>query len=158
MAFQRYLAEEVAIDHADGLYSRREALRRLALLGLGVPAASALLAACGGDEPVSSTTTGAGQAATPPNPAVETEEVTFPGPQGRTLRGAWAAADQPHGAVLVIHENRGLNDHIRSVAGRLAASGYSALAIDLLSAARPRPWPRSPAPPRSGSWPTCAPA
>jgi carboxymethylenebutenolidase len=65
---------------------------------------------------------------------VETEEVTFPGPRGRTLRGAWAAADQPRGAVLVIHENRGLNDHIRSVAGRLAASGYSALAIDLLSA------------------------
>jgi hypothetical protein len=28
MAFLRYLAEEVAIDHADGLYSRREALRR----------------------------------------------------------------------------------------------------------------------------------
>jgi carboxymethylenebutenolidase len=35
--------------------------------------------------------------------------------------------------VLVIHENRGLTDHIRSVAGRLAASGYSALGIDLLS-------------------------
>jgi carboxymethylenebutenolidase len=35
--------------------------------------------------------------------------------------------------VLVIHENRGLTDHIRSVAGRFAASGYSALAIDLLS-------------------------
>jgi carboxymethylenebutenolidase len=35
--------------------------------------------------------------------------------------------------VLVVHENRGLTDHIRSVAGRLAASGYSALAIDLLS-------------------------
>jgi len=33
----------------------------------------------------------------------------------------------------VIHENRGLNDHIRSVAGRFAASGFSALAIDLLS-------------------------
>ena len=33
----------------------------------------------------------------------------------------------------MIHENRGLNDSIRSVAGRLAASGYSALAIDLLS-------------------------
>ena len=38
-AFQRYLAEEVAIDHADGMISRREALRRLGLLGLGVPAA-----------------------------------------------------------------------------------------------------------------------
>ena len=93
MAFQQYLAEEVAIDHADGLYSRREALRRLTLLGVGVPAASALLAACGGDgEPVSSTTTGAGQAATPPTPAVETEEISFPGPEGRTVRGAWAAA------------------------------------------------------------------
>src|SRR5215212_6885504 len=135
MAFQQYLAEEVAIDHADGVLSRREALRRLGLLGVGVPAASALLAACGGDgEPVSSTTTGAGEAATPPTRAVETEEITFPGPEGRTLRGAWAASGQPRGAVLVIHENRGLNNHIRSVAGRLAADGYSALAIDLLSA------------------------
>jgi len=35
--------------------------------------------------------------------------------------------------MLVIHENRGLNDHIRSVASRLAADGYASLAIDLLS-------------------------
>jgi carboxymethylenebutenolidase len=35
--------------------------------------------------------------------------------------------------VLVVHENRGLNDSIRAIAGRLAGSGYSALAIDLLS-------------------------
>jgi carboxymethylenebutenolidase len=34
---------------------------------------------------------------------------------------------------LVIHENKGLNDWVRSVAGRLAGAGYSALAIDLLS-------------------------
>ncbi len=47
--------------------------------------------------------------------------------------GAWAAAARPRGGVLVIHENRGLNDSIRTIAGRLAASGYSALAIDLLS-------------------------
>jgi carboxymethylenebutenolidase len=133
MAFRRYLAEEVAIDHADGAFSRREALRRLALLGLGVPAASTLLAACGGGdgEPAPAAPSGA---ASPPRPAVATQGVTFPGPQGRTLQGAWAPAAQPRGAVLVIHENRGLNDHIRSVAGRLAASGYSALAVDLLSA------------------------
>jgi carboxymethylenebutenolidase len=135
MAFQQYLAEEVAIDHADGVLSRREALRRLALLGLGVPAASALLAACGGDgdgggEPAPGTTA----EAAPAGPAVATEAVSFPGPEGRTVQGAWAAADQPEGAVLVVHENRGLNDHIRSVAGRLAASGYAALAVDLLSA------------------------
>ena len=35
--------------------------------------------------------------------------------------------------MLVIHENKGLNDWVRSVAGRLAGIGYSALAIDLLS-------------------------
>ena len=35
--------------------------------------------------------------------------------------------------MLVIHENRGLTDHIRNVAGRFAASGFSALALDLLS-------------------------
>ena len=65
--------------------------------------------------------------------AVATEPITFAGPDGRTLLGAWAAATKPRGGVLVVHENRGLNDHIRSVAGRLAGDGYSALAIDLLS-------------------------
>jgi carboxymethylenebutenolidase len=36
-------------------------------------------------------------------------------------------------AVVVIHENRGLNDHIRDVARRLAKEGYVALAPDYLS-------------------------
>ena len=35
--------------------------------------------------------------------------------------------------MLVIHENRGLTEHIRSIPPRLAADGYTALAIDLLS-------------------------
>jgi carboxymethylenebutenolidase len=35
--------------------------------------------------------------------------------------------------MLVIHENRGLTDHIRSVASRLAGDGYTSLAVDLLS-------------------------
>jgi carboxymethylenebutenolidase len=135
---QRYLAEEVAVDHADGIISRREAVRRLSLLGLSAAAASSLLAACGGSDdgtaarpnPSAPPATGSapGQAS-----AVPTQPITFAGPEGRTLQAAWAAARQPRGAVLVIHENRGLNDHIRSVAGRLAGSGYSALAIDLLS-------------------------
>ena len=42
--YQRYLAEEIAEDHADGLVSRREALRRLGLLGLTGAAAASLLA------------------------------------------------------------------------------------------------------------------
>ena len=42
---QRYLAEEVAEDHADGIITRREAMRRLGLLGVGGAVASTMLAA-----------------------------------------------------------------------------------------------------------------
>jgi carboxymethylenebutenolidase len=137
---QRYLAEEIAEDHADGLVSRREALRRLGLLGLGTAAAASLIAGVVADEARARmrVTSGAGVATDASAPNVETaarptREIVFRGPGGRKLMGAWAAAARPRGGVLVIHENRGLNDSIRSVAGRFAASGYSALAIDLLS-------------------------
>jgi carboxymethylenebutenolidase len=46
-ALQRYLAEEIATDHVDGLLTRREAMRRLGLLGLTTTAAAALMASCG---------------------------------------------------------------------------------------------------------------
>jgi carboxymethylenebutenolidase len=134
---QRYLAEEIAEDHADGLVSRREALRRLGLLGLGGAAAASLLAAAVADQ---AKALAGKKAATEPQAveaeaaALATREITFRGPGGRKLMGAWGAARRPRGGVLVIHENRGLNDSIRAIAGRLAASGYSALAIDLLSA------------------------
>ena len=35
--------------------------------------------------------------------------------------------------VMVIHENRGLNEHIRDVARRVALAGYRAVAVDFLS-------------------------
>lgn len=132
VALERYLQEEVALDHADGYLSRREALRRLAYLGLAAPAAVSLLAACARDEdaPKPAKTPGASPAG--PEPA-ETKDITFAGPGGRDTLGTFAAATDPKGAVLVIHENRGLTDHIKSVAGRLATSGFSALAVDLLS-------------------------
>jgi carboxymethylenebutenolidase len=136
---QRYLAEEIAEDHADGLVSRREALRRLGLLGLGGAAAASLLAGCLANEAkarvrVPSGAGSAGPGAADADVAARpTREIVFRGPGGRKLMGAWAAAARPRGGVLVIHENRGLNDSIRTIAGRLAASGYSALAIDLLS-------------------------
>ena len=38
-------------------------------------------------------------------------------------------------AVLVVHENRGLNDHTRDVARRVALAGYRAVAVDFLSLA-----------------------
>ena len=133
---QRYLAEEVAEDHADGLISRREALRRLGLLGLGGATAASLLggflaeAAKARLRAPASRVPAAVDVLVAANP---TREIVFRGPGGRKLMGAWASAAKPRGGVLVIHENRGLNDSIRTIAGRLAGSGYSALAIDLLS-------------------------
>jgi carboxymethylenebutenolidase len=137
---QRYIAEEIATDHVDGLLSRREALRRLALLGVGTAAATALIAACGeskkptANAPVTSSAP-ATSSAKPPgmDKALATSPITWAGPQGE-LQAAWAEAPTPRGGVLVIHENKGLNDWVRSVAGRFAGIGYSALAIDLLSA------------------------
>ena len=133
--FSGYLTTEVVEDYSDGVINRREALRRLGLLGVSVAVAVPLLAACSTPEP---TVNGGASSAPPPSPAgppaLPTEAITFAGAESRTLQAAWAPAADPRGAVLVVHENRGLTDHIRSVAGRLAASGYSALAIDLLSA------------------------
>ena len=131
---ERYLAEEIALDHADGHVSRRDALHRLGLMGVGAAVATAMLSACSNDKPPPAAPPGP---AAPPAPAaaggVTPEAITFAGPEGRTLQGAWAAAPQPKGAVLVIHENRGLTAHHRALTGRFAAVGYSALAIDLLS-------------------------
>jgi len=135
-----YLTEEVVEDYSDGLINRREALRQLGLLGVGAAIAGPMLAACGSPErpdgpppqngaAPSSAPVGSAPAGPSPLPS---SPITFAGPRGR-LQGAWAPAADPRGSVLVVHENRGLTDHIRSVAGRLAASGYSALAIDLLS-------------------------
>jgi carboxymethylenebutenolidase len=140
---QRYIAEEIATDHADGLLTRREAMRRLALLGLSSTAAATLVAACARprdstdslpDSPTSASPATNPTSAQPPGMAgaLTASPVTWPGPAGQ-LQGAWAQAVDPKGAVLVIHENKGLTDWVRSVAGRLAGAGYSALAIDLLS-------------------------
>ncbi|SBS70906.1 Dienelactone hydrolase [uncultured Mycobacterium sp.] len=137
---QRYIAEEIATDHVDGLLNRREALRRLALLGVSTAAASALIAACATDKRTTASSSpspspSAPTSASPPPGmagALATTPITWAGPRGQ-LQGSWAQAATPRGAVLVIHENKGLNDWVRTVAGRLAGIGYSALAIDLLS-------------------------
>jgi carboxymethylenebutenolidase len=135
VSLEDYLAEEVALDFSDGFITRREALRRLGLMGLSTVAATTLLAACAKRGTGGTTATPSASTGPDPGPAgaVPAEAVNFPGPNGNLL-AAWAPArGEAKGAVLVIHENKGLTDHIRSVAGRLARDGYSGLAIDLLS-------------------------
>jgi carboxymethylenebutenolidase len=131
-SLQRYIAEEIATDHVDGLLNRREAIRRLALLGLGSGAAAALIAACDDNEPQHS---GSGEGVvTAPGmrQAQPVEPITWKGPRGE-LQGVWSQAHNARRGVLVVHENKGLTDWMQSVAGRFAGAGYSALAIDLLS-------------------------
>jgi carboxymethylenebutenolidase len=134
MAFRTYLIEEITLDCAEGALSRREALRRLGLLGVGGAAATALLAAVGDAAAATDTTVPSGSSGgSSTAPLDEADDIVFAGPEGDLL-GVYSAAESPNGAVLVIHENRGLTPHIRSIPPRLAADGYSALAIDLLSA------------------------
>lgn len=61
-------------------------------------------------------------------------DVTYPGAQGE-MKGYLVvpANGGPHGAVIVVHENRGLNAHIKDVARRVALEGFVALAPDFLS-------------------------
>lgn len=62
--------------------------------------------------------------------------VTYSSPGGNSgeMRGYLAVpqSDGPHPAVLVVHENRGLNPYIEDVARRLAVEGFLALAPDAL--------------------------
>ena len=130
-SLQRYIAEEIATDHVDGLLTRREAMRRLALRGLGTAAATTLITACAEHQKTRPSQPPSGR---PPGlaAALPTAPITWTGPQG-PLQGAWAQAATARGGVLVIHENKGLNDWVRSVTGRFAGAGYSAMAVDLLS-------------------------
>jgi len=138
MALRNYLVGEVAEDFADGLLNRREAMRRLGLLGLSMGSAVALLSACGdggGEQTGAAGATSPAAATSAPGRTESTkpgEPVRFAGPAGE-LQGAWAEASDPQGVLLVIHENRGLTPHFFDLVGRFAGASYSALCVDLLS-------------------------
>ena len=69
------------------------------------------------------------------DPRLKAEDITYPGSSGDMKGYLVHPADQSGklGAVIVIHENRGLNPHIRDVARRVALEGFVALAPDFLS-------------------------
>lgn len=77
------------------------------------------------------------QQVAPDDPAIRTERVAYQSPEGHgTVKGlmAWPAnASGQLPAVLVVHENRGLNPYIEDVVRRLAKAGYLALGPDGLT-------------------------
>jgi len=68
------------------------------------------------------------------DPGLKTGPVSF-NSQGDDISAYLASPVEAgrYAAILVCHENRGLNDHIKDVARRFAKEGYMALAVDLLS-------------------------
>jgi len=66
---------------------------------------------------------------------LKAEDITYPGSKGEMKGYLVHPADQSGKlpTVIVIHENRGLNPHIRDVARRVALEGFVALAPDFLS-------------------------
>lgn len=121
----------------DSLLSRREVLRRLALIGIAAGASGSLLTACGGAD--------AGPASVPaPPPGREPNTpqgspVTFAGPSGE-LHGAWAApAGTPRAAVLVVPDAQGLTPHLTDVVGRFAGAGYATLCVEPAAGRTPAP-------------------
>ncbi|RQO66260.1 carboxymethylenebutenolidase [Pedobacter sp. KBW06] len=62
------------------------------------------------------------------------ENITYPGVEGEMKAFLAKPKGKKHlGAVLVIHENRGLNPHTIAVTKRVAAAGFLALGVDALS-------------------------
>jgi carboxymethylenebutenolidase len=79
-----------------------------------------------------------GQQVKPDDKRLKQEAVSVPSPQGHgQVKGVLvrpaAAGDKPLPAVLVVHENRGLNPHIEDIARRLALDGFMAFAPDALT-------------------------
>tara|TARA_R110002074_G_scaffold116613_1_gene248024 strand:- start:1966 stop:2862 length:897 start_codon:yes stop_codon:yes gene_type:complete len=77
------------------------------------------------------------QQVAPDDPNIETEVITYQSPDGHgainALMAKPAGVTGPLPAVLVVHENRGLNPYIEDVARRCAKAGYMALGPDGLS-------------------------
>ena len=110
-----------------GGMTRRAFLDRLTELAGSTAAAVALLPLLQNDY--------AKATVVPPDDArLATERVAYDAPKGKInayLARAKSKGKRP--AVVVIHENRGLNPHIEDVARRFAAEGFLAIAPDLLS-------------------------
>ena len=72
------------------------------------------------------------------DPAIKATYEEFASPEGHGTGGGYLvipsslSADQKAPAVLVVHENRGLNPYIKDVARRLASQGFISFAPDAL--------------------------
>lgn len=124
------MAEEIkklVEEYRGGKITRREFIQKAVMLTGSLAAATSL---------IDSLLAPAAYAAQvdPKDPGLASNEIEYPGKAGKVfgyLSRPKASGKYP--AIIVIHENRGLNDHIRDMARRFAKEGYVALAPDYLS-------------------------
>lgn len=118
-------------EYCHGEMDRRTFLNRAAALGViggvtGLAMAQALLPHYARAQTISFT-----------DDRIKPTYVAYPSPGGNaeTMRGylVQPAGEGPFPAVLVVHENRGLNPYIEDVARRAAVAGFLALAPDALT-------------------------
>jgi carboxymethylenebutenolidase len=114
-------------EYCHGRIDRREFLKRAgAMGGAALIAAQGLLPNYANAQTISFT-----------DSRIKASYVTYssPGGNGEKMRGylVQPAGTGPWAAVLVIHENRGLNPYIEDVARRAAVDGFLALAPDGLT-------------------------
>lgn len=116
--------------YAHGKITKRQFLNRATTFTVGGLTATSLFALLRPNYALA-------QQVAPNDPRIVSEYITYPSPKGHgdvrayLVKPANAQADVP--AVVVVHENRGLNPYIEDVARRLATEGFIALAPDGLS-------------------------
>ncbi|KIT15311.1 YghX family hydrolase [Jannaschia aquimarina] len=118
--------------YAHGKISKREFLDRAGKWAVGGVTAAALLGQLSPNYALA-------QQVAMDDPDISGEDITYASPNGHgevngyLVRPAETDPERPPAAVLVVHENRGLNPYIRDVARRVAKAGFVALAPDGLT-------------------------
>ncbi len=143
-ALQECMFVSVVDDYKHGFIGSRELLRQAELIAGNYEVALEALASVGfsaaelwaRDEAPTAKRPQApnGVTISPEDPAISVRLITYRGEAGMLSGYLVQPADaERHPGVIVIHENRGLVEHIKDVARRLAKAGYVALAPDLLA-------------------------
>jgi carboxymethylenebutenolidase len=119
--------KELLREYEEGKISRRDFMRQAVVLTGSVAAANSLIGSLLPRDSYAAQVD-------PNDPAILTHNVSYEGKAGPVagyLARPMKAGQYP--GLIVIHENRGLDDHVRDVARRFAKEGYVALAPDFLS-------------------------
>lgn len=111
-------------EYSKGTMNRRDFLKVSSSLAGGAALALSLLASENAEA----------QVIDPADSRLESSELSYPTPKGSyKAYMARPKGTKKYPAVIVIHENTGLQPHIKDVARRMALEGFVALAPDVLS-------------------------